>query len=281
MTNLWPCCDGLLRGCHPPDAHLTKHLHQELGCGPSLRRDRSRSKRFGTGSLDQTKGYRAGKRRTKFPIEHRCKLSARNRILEGYEAAASGDLIQRWEAISSVELFAPVAEHLPQQPSLVLDVGAGSGRDAGWLASLSHTVVAVEPVDALRTAGIERHRSPNITWLDDMLPHLSRIISLGLTFDTVLLCAVWQHLSDEERRVAFSAFRRLISEGGKIIMSIRHGAGAPTRPVFPVRISDAVTWAALEGFSKCCEAPANSLQAGNQAEGVTWTWLVFQKRSKS
>ena len=73
-----------------------------------------------------------------------------NEILKGYEDAASdGDLIQRLDGISSVDLFAPVIEHFPQQPSHVLDIGAGTGRDAAWLASLSHIVVAVEHVDAL------------------------------------------------------------------------------------------------------------------------------------
>jgi len=114
----------------------------------------------------------------------------KNDILKGYEDAANLDFIQRVEGISPVDLLAPVFEHFPQHPSKVLDVGAGTGRDAAWIASLSHTVVAVEPVDGLRNAGIAKHRSPNISWVKDTLPELSETIALGETFDVILLCAV-------------------------------------------------------------------------------------------
>jgi SAM-dependent methyltransferase len=169
-----------------------------------------------------------------------------------------------------------VIEHFPQQTSHILDVGAGTGRDAAWLASLSHTVVAVEPVDALRNAGIARQKSPKISWINDTLPQLSQTIALGGTFDVILLCAVWQHLDDVDRQVALSAFRRLISDNGKIVMSIRHGAGAPTRSVYPASISDILKWAELQGFSKLKEVSTQSVQTQNYQADVTWTWLVLQ-----
>lgn len=68
-----------------------------------------------------------------------------NEILKGYEDAVSdGDFIHRLDGISSVDLFAPVIEHFPQQPFHVLDIGAGTGRDAAWLASLSHSPLIAE-----------------------------------------------------------------------------------------------------------------------------------------
>ncbi|MCQ0090237.1 methyltransferase domain-containing protein [Roseovarius sp. M141] len=200
----------------------------------------------------------------------------KNDILKGYQNAAGGDFIERIEGISSAELLSPVIGHFPQQSSHVADIGAGTGRDAAWLASLSHTVVAVEPVDALRDAGIAKHKSPSISWINDTLPQLSQTIAIGRTFDVILLCAVWQHLNDADRQVAFSAFRRLISDGGKIIMSIRHGAGAPTRPVYPANVSDTVKWAELQGFSKLSEVFTQSVQAQNYRAGISWTWLVLQ-----
>lgn len=76
----------------------------------------------------------------------------RNEILKGYEEAANGDFIERVDAILSADLLASAIKHIPKQPCRTLDVGAGTGPDAAWLASLSHTVVAAEPVDALRQA---------------------------------------------------------------------------------------------------------------------------------
>ncbi len=209
--------------------------------------------------------------------QYRC--SVRSEILDGYEEAANGDFIDRLEAISSADLLAPVIKHIPTQPSRILDVGAGTGRDAGWFASHSHSVVAVEPVDALRLAGKSKHTSPNISWVKDALPELAQTISLGPTFDIILLSAVWQHLDADERRTALSVLRSMTIDGGKVIVSIRHGAGAPTRPVFPANVEDTVKWAEAAGFAIVDKTTTLSAQSGNHQAGVTWTWLVLQSQS--
>lgn len=203
----------------------------------------------------------------------------RTEILKGYEEAANGDFIERVEAISSADLLMPVSKHLPKQPSHVLDVGAGTGRDAAWFASLSHTVLAVEPVDALREAGMAKHLSPKISWLKDALPELSHTISLRQKFNFIILCAVWQHLGAADRRGALSALRRVTVDGGKVVISIRHGPGAPTRPVFPANVADTVRWAEAEGFFIVDETITQSVQSGNHKAGVTWTWLVLQAQT--
>ena len=41
-------------------------------------------------------------------------------------------------------------EYMPKRPLVVLDVGAGSGRDAAYFSSLGHDVVAVEPSEGMR-----------------------------------------------------------------------------------------------------------------------------------
>lgn len=203
----------------------------------------------------------------------------RSEILKGYEEAADGDFIERVEAISSADLLAPAIKHIPKQPCHILDVGAGTGRDAAWFASLSHTVVAAEPVDALRQVGMEKHTSPNILWIKDALPELSHTISLEQAFDIVLLCAVWQHLDDADRRIALSSLRSVTVDGGKVIISIRHGAGAPTRPVFPANVEHSARWAETVGLFVVDETTTQSVQSGNHQAGVTWTWLVLQAQS--
>ena len=198
-------------------------------------------------------------------------------ILKGYEDAAN-DLAQRFEKISSAELLAPVRGHFPKKPSRVLDIGAGTGRDAAWFASFSHAVVAVEPVDALRNAGISKHKLPNISWIKDTLPHLSKTIALGKQFDLIVLCAVWQHLDEAGRKDAFFALRRLISENGKVVMSIRHGAGVPTRTVYPANVSDTLKWAEERGFTTLSKVSSQSVQYQNRQADVIWTWLVLQSQ---
>jgi hypothetical protein len=43
---------------------------------------------------------------------------------------------------------------------------------------------------------------PRIRWLDDQLPELSHTGQLGISFDIVLLSAVWQHVSPTQRERA-------------------------------------------------------------------------------
>ncbi|BBE11144.1 hypothetical protein HH1059_20120 [Halorhodospira halochloris] len=52
----------------------------------------------------------------------------------------------------------------------MLDIGAGSGRDAAWLAEQGHDVVAVEPAAELRQEAQRRHPDEWISWLGNMVP---------------------------------------------------------------------------------------------------------------
>jgi protein-L-isoaspartate O-methyltransferase len=76
------------------------------------------------------------------------------------------------EAVSRYESAAPEKINdwfrgiLPEQSGLILDVGAGSGRDAAWLASLGHEVIAVEPSEQIRVRARELHAdATGITWM--------------------------------------------------------------------------------------------------------------------
>src|SRR5690606_32527632 len=73
-------------------------------------------------------------------------LSAARMIdpVNAYHAKASV-LAARYEAVAAETVHAALLSFLPQGAGLLaLDVGAGSGRDAAWLAGLGYEVVAVE-----------------------------------------------------------------------------------------------------------------------------------------
>jgi SAM-dependent methyltransferase len=198
-------------------------------------------------------------------------------IVEGYATAAKHGLIARFEAISSVELYKPVLDLLPQSPVRIADIGAGTGRDAAWFARQGHRVLAVEPVDELRKPGMAMHRSANIEWLKDQLPELRLSLRRG-QFDLIVLCAVWQHLHDGNRLRAMVSLSKLIVSKGILVMSLRHGPGAPNRPVFPVVPEDTISAASRLGFSLARKVDAASIQAENRSNGVQWTWLVFRMK---
>jgi SAM-dependent methyltransferase len=101
---------------------------------------------------------------------------------------------------------------------IALDVGAGSGRDAGWLAARGLEVVAAEPTAAMRREGARLH--PAARWLDDRLPDLAAVHRLGLAFDLILLSAVWMHIAPPHRPRAFRKLVTLLKPGGRLIMTL-------------------------------------------------------------
>jgi SAM-dependent methyltransferase len=104
-----------------------------------------------------------------------------------------------YEAFGFEEIHADAMAFLPAKPGLVLDVGAGSGRDAAWFANHGWEVIAAEPAKALREEAKRLHADPRIRWVDDRLPALVGIHQLGLGFDLIWLSGVWQHIRPEDR----------------------------------------------------------------------------------
>lgn len=105
-------------------------------------------------------------------------------------------------------------------PRSLLDVGAGSGRDAAFLAGLhqGHSVVAVEPCQALAAQGQCHTREAVVAWVNDAMPALSRVTG---TFDLILLSAVWMHLPPESRPLALARIHELLSSDGYLVLSLR------------------------------------------------------------
>jgi SAM-dependent methyltransferase len=198
------------------------------------------------------------------------------RVLEGYAAAATPDFIAAYDGLSSQSIYEHVVDLFPCRNARVADIGAGTGRDAAWFADQGHEVLAVEPVRELREAGQALHPSRNITWLDDRLPHLRAVRSCG-SFDLVTLCGVWQHLPDKERTIAIPGLASIIAPGGILVLSLRHGPGAQGRKVFPVSPARTVETAQACDLRLLRRQEAESVQAGNRAMGVSWTWLAFEK----
>ena len=105
----------------------------------------------------------------------------------------------RYESVTFERIHGWLADLLPKPPAAILDVGAGSGRDAAHLSTLGYDVVAVEPSARMRELARARHDDPKINWRDDRLPALKDTFSTGLSFDVILVSAVWMHLAPTDR----------------------------------------------------------------------------------
>lgn len=193
---------------------------------------------------------------------------------EGYAENAQS-LIERWQNISFAEQHAPVMHLVPSHQACILDVGAGIGTDAAAFAAMGHTVVAVEPVDVLRAAGIRLHSSPLIEWLDDSLPELAILRSRRKAFDFVMLSAVWMHLDEHERRRAMGNLSALLCGGATLVMSLRHGLVPDGRRMFDVSAQETINLASAHGLRTVLNVPTESVQRGNRYMGVTWSQLAF------
>jgi len=193
--------------------------------------------------------------------------------VSAYDAQA-GELAARYESVPADTVHAALLEFTPRGRDLIaLDVGAGSGRDAAWLASLGYEVVAAEPAAGMRREAQGRHPDPRIRWLDDRLPDLSAVHRLGLAFDLVLLSAVWMHVPPPARARAFRKLATLLKPGGVIPMSLREGPPELDRPMWPAPPGEVEAFARAHGLA-VLRSVVTSDQLGRA--DVRWTGMCLR-----
>jgi len=83
---------------------------------------------------------------------------------EGYADEAEA-LVRQYESLSFADVHRQVMHLSPTTPSKILDIGAGTGRDAAGFAALGHRVTAVEPTAELRIRAGALHPSSAIEWV--------------------------------------------------------------------------------------------------------------------
>jgi SAM-dependent methyltransferase len=196
--------------------------------------------------------------------------------IDGYAGEAE-ELLRRYEAMPFADLHRHNLHLIPKAPARVLDIGAGTGRDAAAFASLGHQVVAAEPTDALREGARLLHPSAAIEWVDDGLPNLVRVRARNEMFDLVMMTGVWMHLDADERRRAMPNVASLMRPGGVLIMSLRHGPVPAGRRMFEVTGQETIGLAEQAGLRLVQNMRAASIGEHNRRAGVTWTHLAFVK----
>ena len=189
-------------------------------------------------------------------------------------AEEARELLKRYESISFADTHRTVMHLIPTEPCRVLDIGAGTGRDAAGFAAMGHRVVAAEPTEEMRCCAMALHPSPLIEWLDDSLPDLASLRARGEQFDVVMLTAVWMHLDEQQRRQGIPNVAALVRSGGVMIMTLRHGPVPPGRRMFEVSAEETISLAAPLGLGCVLNRPAES---SLRQPGVSWTRLAFRK----
>ena len=181
-------------------------------------------------------------------------------------------LVDQYESLAFEVVHAGLLDLLPQTGTTILDVGAGSGRDAAWFASRGYDVVAVEPSDAMRAHARKLHPSTRINWIADSLPDLAQVRRLGLSFDLILLSAVWMHILPASRERALRKMAMLLAPNGRIAISLRIGDPDPERAMYAVTLHELSALAQQFGL-RLMSATDSPDKLGRAS--VSWTTAVF------
>jgi SAM-dependent methyltransferase len=144
------------------------------------------------------------------------------------ERYAAADLV--WSAEPNRTLVAEVGE---SRHGRALDLAAGEGRNALWLAERGWQVTAVDfsPVAVARGRQLAAARGVDITW---EVHDVTAWHPPDAGFDLVIV--LYLHLPPTQRRIAHRKAAAAVAEGGALIVlghardNLQHGVGGPQDP---------------------------------------------------
>ena len=186
--------------------------------------------------------------------------------LEARDAAAW------YETVDARRVNQWLLDLLPGGNACILDVGSGSGRDAAWLASKGYDVVAIEPDAALRRENERHHPDGSYRLLPDSLPALAATVRTGLSFDFILLNAVWMFIAPGQRERAFRNLVRLLKPGGAIAFTLRTPVDSG-RGMHPVSVDEIENLARRHGAYVDRTATAPDFLGRRQ---ITWEQVLVR-----
>lgn len=195
-----------------------------------------------------------------------------------YEKAAAAR-IGEYDRLKTEDIYQGLWPHLSGKTGAlrVLDIGAGSGRDAMWFAGQGHHVVAVEPADTLRASIAEKatkQKSGTLDVRDGMMPDMS-FLKTGERFDVILLGAVWQHVAPKHRRTVFNALANVMADDGVLYILLRHGPAPADRKMYQVSASEVSRFAKENALDVlACDQSSRDLMNRN---AVTWSQFAARK----
>ncbi|MBT2421529.1 class I SAM-dependent methyltransferase [Streptomyces sp. ISL-22] len=192
--------------------------------------------------------------------------------VQAYYAESAERLGRVYESVSFEAVHGALLDLLPEAPARVLDVGAGTGRDAAALAGRGFTVDAVEPVAELRRVAERLHPGVGVTWRADALPELHGVQG---PYDIVLLSAVWMHLGLEERPVAMRRLAELLAPGGTLLITLRRGEPPADRSMFDIPPEEVAGHGAEAGLTLLRIVDEGADRLGGEA--VRWNSVALRK----
>ncbi|MEL0658668.1 class I SAM-dependent methyltransferase [Psychromonas arctica] len=167
---------------------------------------------------------------------------------------------------------------LNKKEARILDIGAGAGRDSQYFAQQGAanniSVTAIEPALMLAELGKKHTQGLNINWLQDSLPDLTAVTRKEISFDLILLSAVWMHIPDAQRARSLRKLANLLKPGGLLVISLRHGESGDERNMYEVSSDALVQMSTKLGLSLLLVTDKKPDVIGR--EDVSWQTVVLK-----
>ena len=125
----------------------------------------------------------------------------------------------------------------------------------------------------MRSVARARHPLPSIQWIPDCLPKLKLTTKVGLSFDVILLSAVWMHVAPADRASAFRKLITLLKPGGLVALTLRSGPAEAERGFHPVSADEVRILARDHGAFVEWE---NSAEDHLGRSEIQWTHLAIR-----
>jgi len=157
------------------------------------------------------------------------------------------ELADAYESITFESAHPELVTLLSSAPTLrILDIGAGTGRDASWIAERGNLVTAIEPSANMRSLAKRLHPHAQVEWVNDSLPLLARLG--GEQYDLIILSAVWMHVHPRDRGASLKRITTLLAPGGSIYLTLRLGPDDEARSIHAVSFREIETLAGRNGL---------------------------------
>ncbi|MCA9107187.1 MAG: class I SAM-dependent methyltransferase [Rhodobiaceae bacterium] len=181
---------------------------------------------------------------------------------------------ERYTHVRFEDVQRKILAYLPPHGSKILDVGAGSGRDAYALAQRGFAVTAVEPAAGLRRWAQHSANLGFVEWIDDRLPELEKLRSRNFRYDFILCSAVLMHLPPSQLHSSMTSLREMLVPGGILAISVRNRIDSDPSGVF-YDLSDENLLAAAK--AEGLDLIESSIDAdGFNRSDVRWRSFVFR-----
>lgn len=185
-------------------------------------------------------------------------------------------LFDKYQSLDPDELHAGWQKHLPRTPGAALDIGAGSGRDASWLAKKGWEVIAVEPARDLMELGKKHTAAQSVSWIDDYLPELEKLKECRQKFSLILVSGIFMHLSQQERIDSLETITRLMSKSSVLVITLRYGPDSEGRKFYQVSIDEIIQFADKKSLHV---EISNTMPDKLKRNGVKWQTVIVKQDS--